>query len=46
MTKKRKVKKLKFEDLNEYQERTIVSREIIRKDTLTVTVFAFDKGKG
>ena len=30
----------------EYQEGTIVSREIIHKGTGTVTIFAFDKGEG
>lgn len=29
-----------------YQEGSIVSREIIKKDTGTVTVFAFDKRQG
>jgi len=37
---------LKVEDLIEYQESSVVSREIIRKDTGTVTIFAFDKGEG
>jgi len=32
--------------LIEYQEGTIVSREIIHKGTGTVTIFAFDKGEG
>ncbi|MEN4018188.1 MAG: cupin domain-containing protein [Methanobacterium sp.] len=36
----------KTEDLIEYQEGSVVSREIIRKDTGTVTIFAFDKGEG
>jgi len=36
----------KTEDLIEYQEGSVVSREIIRKDTSTVTIFAFDKGEG
>ena len=39
-------KVLKTEDLIEYQEGSVVSREIIRKDTGTVTIFAFDKGEG
>jgi quercetin dioxygenase-like cupin family protein len=39
-------KVLKVEDLIEYQEGSVVSREIIRKDTGTVTIFAFDKGEG
>jgi quercetin dioxygenase-like cupin family protein len=33
-------------DLMEYQEGAVVSREIIRKDTGTVTIFAFEKGEG
>jgi quercetin dioxygenase-like cupin family protein len=37
---------LKIEDLIDYQEGSVVSREIIRKDTGTVTIFAFDKGEG
>jgi quercetin dioxygenase-like cupin family protein len=39
-------KVLKTADLIEYQEGSVVSREIIRKDTGTVTIFAFDKGEG
>jgi quercetin dioxygenase-like cupin family protein len=30
----------------EYQDGSIVSREIIKKDTGTVTIFAFDAGQG
>jgi quercetin dioxygenase-like cupin family protein len=41
-----KGKVLKTTDLIEYQEGSVVSREIIRKDTGTVTIFAFDKGEG
>lgn len=37
---------LKMEDLIDYQEGAVVSREIIRKETGTVTIFAFDKGEG
>jgi quercetin dioxygenase-like cupin family protein len=33
-------------DLISYQEGAIVSREIIKKKTGTVTVFAFDEGQG
>jgi quercetin dioxygenase-like cupin family protein len=33
-------------DLINYQEGSVVSREIIRKSTGTVTLFAFDKGQG
>ncbi|MGZ7048034.1 MAG: cupin domain-containing protein [Methanobacterium sp.] len=39
-------KVLKIEDLIEYQDGSVVSREIIKKDTGTVTIFAFDKGEG
>ncbi len=39
-------KVLKIEDLIDYQDDSVVSREIIRKDTGTVTIFAFDKGEG
>ncbi|MGB9930091.1 MAG: cupin domain-containing protein [Methanosarcina sp.] len=46
MTQELKAKALKIEDLIEYQEGSVVSREIIRKNTGTVTVFAFDKGEG
>ena len=41
-----KGKVLKTADLIEYQNGSVVSREIIRKDTGTVTIFAFDKGEG
>lgn len=33
-------------DLVNYQEGSVVSREIIRKSAGTVTLFAFDKGQG
>ncbi len=33
-------------DLVRYQENAVVSSEIIKKDTGTITVFAFDKGQG
>lgn len=33
-------------DLVKYQDGAIVSKEIIKKNTGTVTVFAFDKGQG
>ncbi len=33
-------------DMTAYQEGSVISREIIKKDTGTVTVFAFDKGQG
>lgn len=32
--------------LLDYQDDAIVSREIIKKDTGTVTLFAFDRGQG
>jgi quercetin dioxygenase-like cupin family protein len=37
---------LKLKDLAAYQEHSVVSREIIRKPSGTMTVFAFDKGEG
>jgi len=46
MSEELKAKVLKVEDLIEYQDGAVVSREIIRKDTGTVTIFAFDKGEG
>jgi quercetin dioxygenase-like cupin family protein len=39
-----KVTKLK--DLADYQEHSVVSREIIGKASGTMTVFAFDQGEG
>ena len=33
-------------DLVDYQDGSIVSKEIIKKDSGTVTLFAFDKGQG
>lgn len=46
MQEELKSKVLKMEDLIDYQEGAVVSREIIRKETGTVTIFAFDKGEG
>ncbi|HII78915.1 MAG TPA: cupin domain-containing protein [Methanosarcina sp.] len=46
MLEELKARPLKAENLIEYQEGAVVSREIIRKNTGTVTVFAFDKGEG
>ncbi len=43
---KLKGKVLKLQELIDYQEGAVVSREIIRRDTGTVTIFAFDKGQG
>ena len=39
-------KPLASDSLIDYQVGSIVSREIIKKDTGTVTVFAFDVGQG
>jgi len=41
-----KSKVLAIEELIDYQDGSVVSREIIRKETGTVTIFAFDKGEG
>jgi len=46
MSAELKGKTLKVVDLIDYQEGSVVSREIIRKETGTVTIFAFDKGEG
>jgi quercetin dioxygenase-like cupin family protein len=46
MEEELKAKVLKVEDLIEYQDGAVVSREIIRKETGTVTIFAFDKEEG
>jgi len=40
-----KAKALRLADLAQYQSGAVVSREILRKKTGTVTVFAFDKGE-
>jgi quercetin dioxygenase-like cupin family protein len=37
---------LKLKELVSYQQGSVVSREIIRKNTGTVTLFAFDEGQG
>ncbi|MCC7553244.1 MAG: cupin domain-containing protein [Methanobacteriaceae archaeon] len=39
-------KSLNIEKLVDYQKDTVVSREIIKKELGTVTIFAFDKGQG
>jgi len=44
MTKENSV--FKFSDFVGYQENSIVSREIIKKPTGSITLFAFDKGQG
>jgi len=36
----------KLADLVNYQDGSVVSKEIIKKETATVTLFAFDKGQG
>lgn len=37
---------LKLVDMVDYQDGSVVSKQIIKKDTGTVTLFAFDKGQG
>jgi len=37
---------LNLKNLVEYQDGSIVSKEILKKDTGTVTLFAFDRGQG
>lgn len=39
-------KNLNLEKLIDYQKESVVSREIIKKELGTVTIFAFDKGQG
>ena len=39
-------KVLKYEDMIEYQEASVISRTIIERGTGTVTLFAFDAGQG
>ncbi|MGA9189074.1 MAG: cupin domain-containing protein, partial [Methanosarcina sp.] len=46
MSEELKARTLKVENLIEYQKGAVVSREIIRKGTGTMTIFAFDKGEG
>ena len=46
MTEELKSVVINVEDLLDYQEGAVVSREIIRKETGTVTIFAFDQGEG
>jgi len=36
----------RMKELTEYQQGAVVSKEILKKDTGTVTVFAFDQGQG
>ena len=37
---------LALKETVEYQDGSVVSKEIIKKETGTVTLFAFDKGQG
>ena len=37
---------LKLKDIAAYQEHSVVSREVIKKPSGTMTVFAFDKDEG
>ena len=37
---------IKLSDAVAYQDGSVVSKEIIKKESGTVTVFAFDKGQG
>ncbi len=46
MSAELKGKVLVVEDLIDYHEGSVVSKEIIGKDNGTVTIFAFDKGEG
>lgn len=41
-----KSKTINIGNLIDYQEGAVVSREIIKKETGTVTIFAFDNGEG
>jgi len=41
-----KGKPIEIGSLAEYQEGSVVSREIIKKEVGTVTIFAFDTGQG
>ncbi|OED30803.1 cupin domain-containing protein [Methanosphaera sp. WGK6] len=35
-----------IENIVDYQEKAVVSKEIIKKETGTITIFAFDKDEG
>src|SRR5579864_2130600 len=37
---------VRAQDLVHFQDGTVVSREVIKKPTCTVTIFAFDEGQG
>jgi quercetin dioxygenase-like cupin family protein len=41
-----KAKALDIQSLVEYQDDSVISREVIKKELGTVTFFAFDKGQG
>ena len=45
-TDKLKAQVINLRELIDYQEGSVVSREVISKKTGTVTLFAFDKGQG
>jgi len=45
-TEKLEAQALRMANLVDYQDGSVVSREIVRKNTGTVTLFAFDKGQG
>ena len=45
-TDKLLAKAFNLSDLLKYQADAVVSQEIVKKDTGTVTLFAFDKGQG
>lgn len=46
MSKDIKSRALETQSLIDYQKDSVVSKEIIKKELGTVTVFAFDKGQG
>jgi quercetin dioxygenase-like cupin family protein len=46
MEKRFEARMTKLAELVDYQDGTVVSREIISKKTGTVTLFAFDQGQG
>ena len=46
MSKNIKAQALNIQFLVEYQDNTVVSREVIKKELGTVTFFAFDQGQG
>lgn len=40
------VKTIKINEAVVYQEGSVVSKEIVKRNTGTITIFAFDKGQG